>query len=1126
MTNSPAFRAALIMFWLAMSATLFGQTNDIQNFNRTFVKPVATVPFMAHPPTINGIISPGDWQTLHIARLVSQNDDLLERRQCEFWIGCDKTYLYVAVRSELHPQLGAIESHGTKGNSSDVVFDDAIELWIDNAPDQAVGKYFQIMTNPRGATYFAFYNHTDKVAQNYWRPVMKQAHSISGNTWSAEYAIKLTSLGITDPSKPLGIHVCRDYKNPWDQARWEPRVEGFDAPEKMARVRFSNDVPVIEEGGLQDSNGINIGLLLNNTSSVSIPVRVRLGYNPTDQPRYYKTEIVSIAPYSKKSFNYAVPYFSALNYVALGEAEVTTPAGDVLYHRDFKWQTHPSGPIWDAVDAQSALHHTVFAIGYFPSLHKLRWTAHLDRDAKQFEPTLLNIVVESTPHTSTVTQQGPIALRYGECHGWIKVPGLHNGNYAVEFRTTVGKFRTRSVVSIPFQVQTNFPWTNNKLGMQDVLVPPFTALTLHNSVIGAILRKHTIGGAGLWSQVNSEGTNLLSSPMQIDVTTSHTSAVAQGRTTFGPVKSTMIHSVSRWSAAGIRGSTTVDFDYDGCARITLDIPQQMHKSIMNLDVVIPLRDSLAPLMHACGDGIRFNYGGVVPAGSGVVWSSDKASRNDLQGTFLPYIWVGGPERGLVWFASNDMDWSLDPKKIIPALQLERHGNVLTLRVRIIQTPTLLDHNRHIVFGLMATPAKPMPEHPNWRLYGVDAPSGKFHVSFLGMSMYWGADLYSVVPRGNRYDLVSKIAESQKHFQRDNAFFDKYLAENPDFRNEVNSASTPGHVDAVIPYTNLRGEVQNTPEWLIYQDEWKRTDVGTRDLVPSKNSVDGIIIPVPSRQDYLLYSYKNLLMAGFDGIYWDNMYITSNANPGTGNAYRMADGTVQPDTDIWLLRALAKRMATMLFMLGRPNLTMPHMTNAYLVPVMSFTTINLDWEQHYGDSDFQDRFSRDYTQAVSTGRQGGNVPVVLQGITNVDSAAKRAWVERTRIAVCVPFELMVRESDALYNNIRTYLYTLGYGTKSCIVFNFWAPHPVMKLTGIDGTWIVFDGPKTVAVMVSDYGGGGTAKIKLDTARLGIPPQYTASNWEAPSESWQSAHGAITISNLPKHDFRFIIINKKQ
>jgi len=62
------------------------------------------------------------------------------------------------------------------------------------------------------------------------------------------------------------------------------------------------------------------------------------------------------------------------------------------------------------------------------------------------------------------------------------------------------------------------------------------------------------------------------------------------------------------------------------------------------------------------------------------------------------------------------------------------------------------------------------------------------------------------------------------------------------------------------------------------------------------------------------------------------------------------------------------------------------------------------------------------------------------------------------------------------------------------------------------------------MVTDYGGGGDAKLTLDTRRLGLAADYVASNWEDPSETWTPEAGVLTVPGIAKHDFRLLVIKK--
>ena len=1088
------------------------------------VTPTVVVPFLAKPPTINGVIAPGEWDTLHQARLVSQDGDLLERRAGEFWIGCDRKTLFVAVRSAVHPTAGALAKYVRRDANQDVVFDDAIEIWVDNSPGSDTGQYFQIMFNPNGAFYESRYNHRDKIAQKFWRADMRQAHTVKDGLWTAEVAVDLASLGTTNSSQPLAMRVCRDYKTPWDQARWEPRVHGFEAPDTMGRVRFAASAPAVEELPVQDAQGVTVGLRLSNPTGHPLPLHVRLGYNAQDQPRYFQDTDLILAAGAAQTVVYRKPFFTPDDYPALGEALVTDAAGITLYyHRDFKWHTHPAGPLWEAVATPNAQEATRFDIGYYPSYHRLRWRANIAALAGKEKVRQMRLVVRAKATGAEIAGQSSPVSKDGAALHELRLPPLATGQYEAALFLDGDKPAAKPIRVLPFTHQQDFVWKGNRLGLDDIVIPPFTPLTVQGRAVWSVLRRHTMADNGLWSQVNALGEDILSGPMRLEVRQGGKSVPVSATLTLGPARPTSVTATSAWTAGTLRGQTSSVFDYDGCMKVTLTLAPTGKTFLDSLDLVIPLKDGLAPLMHACGEGLRSNYGGFVPKGEGTVWTSAQASRDQLLGTFLPYLWVGGPERGLVWFASNDRDWVVDPSGHRPALALERHGGTLTLRVRLVQTPAAWTSPRRIVFGLQATPVKPMPTDPDWRLRGVDSGS-KFETRLLGMSMYWGADLYSVFPRGRDYALIGKLAQAEKQGHRDNAFFDAYLAKNPDIRREVNSASGAGHAAAVIPYPNLRGDITSTPEWVVYQDEWRRTDFNDRATGPVAGSIDFSLTPVPSRQDYLLYYYHELLRHGLDGIYFDNICIYDNLSPVTGGGYTRADGQFQPDTDIWLLRALAKRTAVMLTKMGRRNLTMPHMTNAYLLPVFSWTTMNLDWEMQYGGTDFQDRFTRDYIRAASLGRQGGNMPVTLPGITEVTDPAKQAWVERTRAGVCLAHEIAVYHADPLFVKIRDYLYGLGYGTPTCRTFHYWDEHPALTVAGLDTAWIAFENKDTVAILVTDYGGVGTARLTLNTKRLGLPVDFQAVNWEKPSESWAASGGALRVPNIAKHDFRLLIISK--
>jgi hypothetical protein len=53
-------------------------------------------------------------------------------------------------------------------------------------------------------------------------------------------------------------------------------------------------------------------------------------------------------------------------------------------------------------------------------------------------------------------------------------------------------------------------------------------------------------------------------------------------------------------------------------------------------------------------------------------------------------------------------------------------------------------------------------------------------------------------------------------------------------------------------------------------------------------------------------------------------------------------------------------------MGRQPCIVAHMTNADIIPALSFATFSLDFEDKYGATDFQDRFRTDFILADCEG----------------------------------------------------------------------------------------------------------------------------------------------------------------
>lgn len=143
------------------------------------------------------------------------------------------------------------------------------------------------------------------------------------------------------------------------------------------------------------------------------------------------------------------------------------------------------------------------------------------------------------------------------------------------------------------------------------------------------------------------------------------------------------------------------------------------------------------------------------AGEGDVYNTTAITRYQLPGPFVPYIYVGGPERGLAFFAESDKDWI----SAEPAYQIVRNTSegMVELVVNLISANAAtagakLTRTRTVEFGMMVAPSKPQATlgaetaRGQWTRAngmprtdpGTDGGPVGSSAALIGNSGYWGA----------------------------------------------------------------------------------------------------------------------------------------------------------------------------------------------------------------------------------------------------------------------------------------------------------------------------------------------------------------------------------------------------
>jgi hypothetical protein len=522
-----------------------------------------------------------------------------------------------------------------------------------------------------------------------------------------------------------------------------------------------------------------------------------------------------------------------------------------------------------------------------------------------------------------------------------------------------------------------------------------------------------------------------------------------------------------------------------------------------------------------------------------VWDGTKAPRNSIINSYVPYIWLGAEERGLCVFGENDRGWTTAAG--VPCQELVRQNDVLELRLNLIAKPIVLDAPRRILIGMQSTPTKPMPK--GWRMwsesYGLKVPPDGRHIEFNGSCWTWGAltPCLDVYPRDEDFSIWEQFAQTKRTGKVDADFIAKwtegYANRTPEERQQ-NLANIragfqvlTGKTQDLLAYTNARGVRLDTREGQTFLDEWHRDAFTTR----TWNAGDGVaydLNPVESFRDYAMWYYKKMLETFVDHIYWDDIFMQSCFDIVGTEAYELSEGMLQPASGLFDMRELIRRTAVLQHELGRTGrANQVHITNTAIAPILSFAGTHLTWEDRAGETDYQERFTREYIRAESIGRQHGNVPFALRLAgqlftpTDDEAKAKRKWLDRTFAGVLLVHEMRHNGRTEVLDEALKALYDYGYGTDSVRVVNYWEEDLPIMLSRADASHLIVARPGSAMVVVCDFGNGGDVLLTLNLKQLAISGKVTATDVETGETLAVTNERAVRLS-LKKHDFKLVRI----
>ena len=550
----------------------------------------------------------------------------------------------------------------------------------------------------------------------------------------------------------------------------------------------------------------------------------------------------------------------------------------------------------------------------------------------------------------------------------VDLPGL-DGEYEITMDLDGVKTKKR------FE-RRHFPWEGNTIGKSETVYPPFIPISVSGSGEGAklktVLREHVLGVGGLPASIEAAGKQIFAGPARLVTEAGDLSGTLE---IVSAKPNRVVTHAELKNSSGFEASAEGIWEEDGC----LDWRLTMKKgSVESLVLEIPLAAETATMIHALGV-MRATTSATLSKDEGVVWAANRTPQ--MIPNFCPYLFVGNQHRGFSWWAESPNGWGWSRKT--PNCELVRKGDSVVFRVRIVDQKTAAKAPRTLRMGFMAAPAKPRPD--DW-LTRWNAKN--YHFIATDICWFSESNCGGVQPAGgylphwewigdcylpNRKPDLSRIEEIMTPV-------DEYVKQygqgdakmrSSEFRRMMRQHEEWGRGKNRTPQFYFNRSVwNNLPEWKTYMGEWMQqmwNDPALYGTSPSRNEI--YIEPCDSYLDYACWWWKKSFeLAGNKGVYCDNYFNMQSWN------FWHPDGLGR--NVIWALRTQAKRVRQMMCELGMEPFFWPHMSSQSLMPWMSFSEGQLDWEWNMGGGPLQKRFSREYLKLATWGELGGIVPKAL------------------------------------------------------------------------------------------------------------------------------------------------------
>ncbi|MCL1856419.1 MAG: DUF6067 family protein [Kiritimatiellaeota bacterium] len=445
-----------------------------------------------------------------------------------------------------------------------------------------------------------------------------------------------------------------------------------------------------------------------------------------------------------------------------------------------------------------------------------------------------------------------------------------------------------------------FAFEHNTIGLERVVVPPFTPITTSLDSASVWGRTFSFDSSGLPLSIDVLGKNILFGD-GIRLQMKQDGKIIEPKVSKHSFLKTTDGYDATGSFAGTLGglsySLEARLEYDGSCfyRLTLDnrIHGQTAIPMDSLTLLIPLAPETDTYSFQRNDrdtrtaGGLSRFAGISPKADGIIWDARELPRQSAYGLtcdncFIPAIYVGTGSRGLWYYADSDWDWYLNPEG--EHATLERVNGQTQLRILLVNDTLEWTGKRVFEFVLMPQPVKPMPS--GWRKVAWGYPKEQYIHDTSGWRYYGDGINAFTLPTDEDYIQLGKVFWNE-------AAPPVNVNGQPNRRNRDDTRPYVLYGSSLMAGTGIA-----QGEWEVYGAEWAGVrditvplDPGTRDRFMKGAQDKGFDNPASyggfqwteplsygpaalqwsdSWVDFFIYYHHKLVtLAGVNGTWFDN-----------------------------------------------------------------------------------------------------------------------------------------------------------------------------------------------------------------------------------------------------------------